>query len=366
MAFKSYTSCVQPADYHDPPTYLEAVLADVALLFAAPEAVGPALMFELETVLDYMLNGKLVCLGGDVCAVGQVLGFEPASEKSFPDNIDNDFSINLLLYPSVLGDFIDKDLDTSWKEVKKLPQGGLVTEVPGMPEPHEAEGGKRYQPYSAKVKIEDAYKIGGWNTMFPLKEAITAPVFHLECEGSRISDMYHTLEDISGLGTGVCKLKLGPIPIGKLFCSVVAALLWPIVVAALVAAWLAADDGSAADPRVGADQGELEAGDFIVATGRWTFDASHQGWNEMHPVKTLQRISRGFSDLPVGAEAVDLIVRWCRAVMVVPPGDRAGPGGTPASMTPSQQQTWDGQLDPRNRWIVHPDLDGCAPSEAIR
>ena len=82
MAFKSYTSCVKPQDYQNPPSELEIGLADLALLFTAPELLGPTVIFELETLLDYLLNGKLIGLDGDRCAVGQLISFEPASSKS--------------------------------------------------------------------------------------------------------------------------------------------------------------------------------------------------------------------------------------------------------------------------------------------
>ena len=61
------------------------------------------------------------------------------------------------------------------------------------------------------------------------------------------------------------------------------------------------------------------------------------------------------------------IDRWCARVSEVPPPDRDGPGAQPASMTPAQQDTWDAQRDPSNRWTIHPDIEGCVPREpAIR
>jgi hypothetical protein len=41
---------------------------------------------------DYLLGGKLVCLGGDECAIGRITHFEAPSSKSFPANLDKTIS----------------------------------------------------------------------------------------------------------------------------------------------------------------------------------------------------------------------------------------------------------------------------------
>jgi hypothetical protein len=364
MAFKSYTTCVQAGDYEDLDMTLEEVGAASALLAGGAASVL-AISFAvsaLEKACNYMLHGKLVCLGGDRCAVGTLVQFETTSEKSFPDDIDNDFSMNLMLWPFFLEDFVDEtDFSKAYGRVTSDPdQGALVTERPGMPKPHEADDGSRYDPYKADVDIVDAYAIGGFNTMVPLTHSIKVPVLHCECEGSRIHDILQTLEDIGGFGTGICGWKPLGIPIGKVVCTIVQTLLAPIVLAALTIAWFAADEGNADDARTDPEAGELKLGNIVVITGRWVYDAGHTGWNEFHPVKTIQKISES----PFGPEpGADLFKRWCTLTSEVPPPDRDGPGEQPASMTPGQQDTWDAQQRAEHRWVLHPAVDGCRGSE---
>lgn len=358
MAFKSYTQCVDPHDYENPDFTLEAVLAGLGVLLSNPAVAVYAGLSILEEALDYMLNKKLVCLGGDRCAVGRIVGFETVEDKPFPDSVDNDFSINLMLYPSSLGDFVGKDGDTSWQEAKTEIQGQLISEQADMPEPRTPSGSKHYDPYFVDVDIVDAYAIGGFNTMIPLKENIRVPVFHVEAEGSRIHDLLKTLQDIQSLGLGskFCKIPI----IGWVVCAIAKVLLAPIIAAALVVAWFAADDGNASDARVDPEAGKLELGDLVVVTGRWTWDGGHSGWNELHPLKTIRKAGTK-ADYPPDPESV--VKRWCTLTSEVPPPDRDGPGGAPTGMTPPQQKTWDEQRQPENRWVIHPAIDGCRPRD---
>jgi hypothetical protein len=367
VPFKSYTSCVRPGDYHD--LYLTAaeIGAGFALLSGGIGAVVavPAAMALLEETLRYMLKGKLVCLGGDRCAVGTLIGFETTADKSFPSNIDNDFSMNLMLWPFSLQDFIGKTKFADSLKAVQLshPQGCLVTEQSGMPNPHESPFGPKYQPDPVSIDMVDAYAIGDFNTMVPLTGPIDVAAFHCECEGSRISDMLNTLEAIGSLGTGggLCEWKLFGIPIGSTICAVVETVLAPVVAIALTAAWFNATDGSPDDARLDPRAGELKLGNVVVITGRWSYDAGHTGWNELHPVKTIQKIAETPAGLDAGGD--NLYLQWCGLTSAVPPPDRDGPDGTPASMTPSQQQTWDAQQRPENQWQLHPLVDGCQPPE---
>ena len=321
-------------------------------------------MAMLEEILTYMLKGKLVCLGGDRCAVGTIIKFETTADKSFPDNIDNDFSMNLMLWPFSLQDFVGANFADSLAAVQKSEQGALVTEQPDMPNPHESPFGPKYKPDPVDVDIVDAYTIGDFNTMVPLKGPIQVPAFHCECEGSRISDMLNTLEAIGSLGTGggLCEITVFGIPIGAAICSIVETVLAPVVAIALTAAWFNADDGSPDDARLDPQSGELKLGNVVVITGRWSYDAGHTGWNELHPVKTIQKVA----ETPFGIDAggTDLATQWCTLTTPVPPGDRDGADGAPASMTPSQQQTWDAQQEPQNQWQLHPAVDGCQPPDS--
>lgn len=359
MAFKAYTTCVDRDDYENPDFSVEAAIATLGAFLANPIGGTWAALNLIEKLLDYMLNKKLVCLDGDRCAVGRVVSFETVDEKSFPADVDNDLSINLMLFPSSLGDFVGKDGTEAWEDAKTEVQGELITEQADMPEPRTPDDGKHYSHYATNVTIEDAYAIGGFNTMVKLEQPIHVPVLHTECEGSRIHDLLVTLQDIESLGFGkdFCDIPV----IGWITCAIAKIFLSPIIVGALIAAWFTADDGNPDDARVDPDAGELALGDLLVITGRWVFDAGHAGYNELHPVKTIQKIG-GKADYPL-EDPVTFVKRWCERTSDAPPPDRDGPGGAPQSMTPEQQATWDAQLEPHNRWVIHPAIDGCAPKD---
>src|SRR5215472_13090152 len=140
MAYRQYTHCVQPADYVDPlprtnnAFQIIAAIADGVLIGGwLPDAILGC---------DYLLGGKLVCLGGDECAIGHITHFEPPSSKSFPANLDNDFSLNILLSPQGLGSFAgEPDNREDHKKAVAAAQGALLKEQKqlGMPIPHEDE-----------------------------------------------------------------------------------------------------------------------------------------------------------------------------------------------------------------------------------
>lgn len=357
-----YTSCVQPADYK-PLNVTPQVIALIAGALAGGPvgllAAGAGVMSALERVLEYMLNGKLVCLGGQRCAIGVAAAFETVSEKPFPDDIDNDWSINLILSPDSADSFVvipfptDPDPTTvikrkALKSAQAGPQGPLVTEQPNMPEPREPLAGwGHYGGYFAGPGG------GGWDYQ---------PVLHLECEGSRIHDVRKTLEDISSLGTGggLCEIPF----FGKIACAIVAAILSPIIAVALTVAWFNADEGSAADAM---DPGApaLKVGDLIVANGRWSYDAGHGGYNELHAIRSIQIIDNGRDWLhpqgatPWGTDFAAYHDRWCSLIAEVPP--RQADGAPPVPATPEQQQTADRQAQPENTWELHPAIDGCRP-----
>src|SRR5262249_58440575 len=139
MAYRQYTHRVQPADYVDPlPRTNNAFQVIAAILDGGLGGWLP------DAILgcDYLLGGKLVCLGGDECAIGYITHFEPPSAKSFPENLDNDFAINILLAPQGLGNFtFQSDNRVDFQTAVNGPQGRLLAEQKqlGMPIPHEDE-----------------------------------------------------------------------------------------------------------------------------------------------------------------------------------------------------------------------------------
>jgi hypothetical protein len=373
MAGPEYTSCVAPEDYEDPNFTVEQITAAAAVVAAfftggaALVALGPAAFSALRKVLEYMLNGKLVCLDGERCAIGWVAELEPVGyQKPFPDNVDNDFSINLVLAPASLHSFVRdaSDADKARKENLAIAQGTpiqgvLITERSGMPEPREAEAAYgRYHGYYSWFEGPDFGErviVGDEQVHIPFQKAPTGPfpvpVLHAECEGSRIHDLLAVLDNIPpGLGAA-CKVPL----IGPLLCALVSTLLAPLVIAALIAAWAAAEGGDPAD----AGAGTVGVGELLVVNGRWTYDAGHSGWNETHAVKTIQKVPDPVVDW---STFDDFQQRWCRLTSEAPPKPEQ-PGAKPVGMTPGQETAWERQQRPENDWELHPDVDGCEPAE---
>lgn len=372
MAYKSYTSCVQPNQYKNldlTPQIVIAVLGLLGAVFTAGILAIASLLASLsalEATLDWMLNGKLICLGGDRCAVGTVAAFETVQDKSFPDSVDDDFSINLMLYPFSVDTFIGQPSfypisSSAWagsascQAVEQSEQGVLVTPISTFTNAQKARDAgdiSWYAPYDCSLDPIPAYILDNYITQ-PAGET-DIPVLHCECEGSRIHHLLAFLEGLGSLGTGggLCGWKPLGIPLGAVICSVVQAALLPVTLVGLVVVWFNATDGNPDDARTDPNGGELTIGDMIVVTGRWSYDAAHTGWNELHPVKTIQKVD---SATAVGS---DLAKVWCELLAVVPP-----PGATtPGTMTPGQWRTFQAQGQPANQWQLHPVVDGCMGS----
>jgi hypothetical protein len=376
MAYRQYTHCVQPADYVDPLPRTDnafeviGAIVDGALGGWLPDAILGC---------DYLLGGKLVCLGGDECAIGHITHFEPPSAKSFPQNLDNDFSLNILLAPQGLGDFAsESDNRKDWTNATSAPQGQVLAMQPGMPIPHEDEVDVT-DDYNFVLHPVDSQRFFGYYSIYPDNHYLAydpsqspfqvpgsdgspfaTPALHLEAEGDRVCKVCAVISALTGgsVGQAICSATVFGIPVGSFICHIVGIALTPflpLLAAAVGIAWASARDGNVDDPRVGDGGGELHFGDLVVAQGRWVYDAGHKGWNELHPLKTIQRIDESSYD---DANIVDLRQRWCGSLANVPPFTPPG-DPPPAGMTSGQAVTWTGQCQPQNQWVLHPDLDGC-------
>jgi hypothetical protein len=370
-----FTHCVDKSEYHNPVSFgVDAGLATMG-----------------KDGCDYLLGRKLVCLDGTRCAIGTVIHIEPVGyHKSGFEQIDNDFCINVLLFPHEVGQFGPgtgaTDKISNWNEVKgDHIQGALIEDqalgltpnepatgptpyavtylfgVPGGPSPYEPNE----DPTERKLEEvkQDASGI----------HRIDIPVLHAEFEGSRIFAVCNAIRPFldaatGGPGPGACRAAIGWIPFfGDAVCtlveSLVALALAPAMAAAAAAAWTAA--GIADDAFLtGPISRQISLGEPVIITGRWTWDGGHSGWNEFHPTFTLQKIV--FPDKVTAGyphdEAKAFVDRWCDLVMGVPPPTGEAATGLTA-MTPEQQETLDRQRRPENGWGFHPAIDGCLPSD---
>lgn len=362
-----YTRCVPAADYSNPGSF------GVDL---GPGGLG-------KDACDYLLGRKLVCLGGVRCAIGTIIHIEPVGyQKPFPDDIDNDFCVNLLLFPHSLGEFGD-DTIVNWHRVTNDGiQGELILHDPAvMPEAKEPAPGAPPEPtpYTVTYLFGDGpphpYEPAEDKTERLLEEVKQdaagirrrpIPVLHGEFEGSRIFFVCKAIEPFldaitGGPGAGACRNTIGKIPlIGGIICTIietiVAIALAPFMAAAAAAAWAAAgafDEAFITGPV----SRRVALGDDVIVTGRWVWDGGHSGWNELHAVHTLQKIV-----LPTSAtagfpkdEANDFVDRWCRLVAAAPP-----PVGSMSSgLTVEQEENRDRQRRPEHGWLFHPAVDGC-------
>ncbi|ABG94998.1 hypothetical protein RHA1_ro03195 [Rhodococcus jostii RHA1] len=393
VGYGRYTRCVAKSTYSNP-AFSDGVVAFVFSLFGW----GTSWAAVAEDGCDYLLGRKLVCLGGVHCAIGTIAGIE--KDKSFPENIDNDFCVNLLLFPHETVEFIESDFEvrariargedryppqnrlSNWQKVTSDGiQGALILHDPDtMPVPDDPRTDGSAKPYSTTYirrgatdegspyeQKEDEIERNIEENILTNYSFGEVPVLHCEFEGARIFMVCRAVAPFLDLATGVgdgCRAALGGIPlIGDVICdiieTVVAWALFPIMVTAIANAW---EDAREFDEELGTGPVKrwVELDEPVIVTGEWVWDGSHQGWNEIHPVHTMQKIvlpPRTGGHIPP-ADADNFVKQWCRLVLKVPL-----PGQPLTAMTPEQQDTHIRQQRPENQWAYHPDIDGCLPRE---
>jgi hypothetical protein len=392
----SYTHCTDRADYKDQPTF---------------SGWDPA-AFIIDSCA-YGQGGKLVCLPATTteptyrCAVGRVIEIEETGyDKVGYEALDNDWCINLLLAPQELSDFtptVDAstgkrtpyDADKAFGDALAKPQGELLAvDKTVMPAPHEgwATSPVCQVPYFYDQQNEPIlfhFNIGQpvpldigpnllanlYNPLEGERDAARAqlaalfgvdvtkiPVLHCEVEGSREHDFCAVAvplaEGAKAFSDG-CHAALGWVPfgIGDAVCKLVSAVVsWLAAAAAALAGlgtWGMAHPG---DELVG---GLIQLGDAVALSGRWVFDAAHQGQNELHPVLTVQKLGEGdFSAIDDVKQFQD---DWCSLISEAPPPDEVI-GSVTSGLTPAQQAVHGNQQQPSQRWRIHPAVDGCRGS----
>src|SRR4249919_2398936 len=151
-----YTSCVEPEDFSLPSTAVVATLGalvavgGIAALFSA--GIGAliaiaALVQLLRYVLDFMLNGKLICLhrtnpdcecgpeGGTICAIGEVADTEGVGEDKNPiEDVDNDYAMNIILAPFNMRSFAANNVGVSSAEIPQAVKDKNYTIAAAQPQ----------------------------------------------------------------------------------------------------------------------------------------------------------------------------------------------------------------------------------------
>jgi hypothetical protein len=365
----------------------------------------------LRYFLNWLLHGKLICLhrqsnpdcicsgpaGVTVCAIGEIVDTEDVGQDKNPvEDIDDDYAINLALFPFDMREFAAKGFVDAGKELRGTKrtysneyraylqslmaiatqparaQHDLLTRSQGAHGEVAEFGYLRtmvmhsdgsYLPWTQVVGRDSGTPLAGpdehdrWVDYLLKNEPLSpkkfsAPVLHCEFEGSRPNDMLAALEGFP-FGSSFCKKNC----FTKLVSKVVAAVLAPVVLAAVALAWLRNTAGST-DPAL-VDGGTIGPKCRVIVRGSWVYDTGHQGWNEIHAVRIVQRVDWVPND-PVAFKA--FLHVWCERLAETPTSDGTPQGGAGAGI-PSAQQTLVAQGLPENQWEFHPSVDGCQPRD---
>lgn len=357
MGYRQYTSCVKPINfgpdlsfthnswqsYTGLTLFIGLIVAGVAAslnVYTAVITIGMLVL--LITFLIWWLHIRLICLGGEQCAIGANLG-KPTVQPQKKGG-DDDATINLVLAPGplVLADALVDAIPKQdyWNEV----QGNLTAEQAPI-----LQIGRDYVQDQEHVR----------NYMKRL---------HCEFEGSGIRNVLAWASVVLALlVAAVAALVLLPPPANFILYVIL------VILAGLITllAGLTAFDVGPFDPLNPGDPGDvnpnlghLERGDIVFIKGDWIYDSLHTGWNEIHAVHAGCKITHidvvkdehggdvqfvaWPSDIGMGLgletpeRAKEAVTAWCDAQKCA---DDAEEGGS--------------REDPAQNWIIHPLIDGC-------
>lgn len=295
-----------------------------------------AAIFELCAFLH---GGKMICIQDSTCAIGRIMELIPVGQdKSGFEKMDDDFTFNILPSPH--------------SPVEILPE--MV-----MSDPHQAPF-MQEQPPSNDLGLDFA----GVSVKFTDIPHDT-DVFHIEVKGCRVHDVCAVLKVMSfgaPIVGAICSIPL----IGWVICAIVAAIWLAITAAAVGIAWAATHNGDindVYDPAAGeltaADPNTGEGGDVVLVRGDWVYDAGHSGWNEVHPVRHVQKLTPEIDARYRGMDKADpaLVEDFKREVLDVWCFE-VGRAYDPLVI--------DAQKKPENQWHIHPSVDGCREEPVIK
>ena len=331
MPFNQETQCVSPSGFSTMNQYVSATIAaimgaGIGALIAGTAAMPWCIPFSLTiggavwliSYCEWWLFGRLICLGGDKTVVGMLVSTEPPGNKSFPDSLDTDFSINLLVASNPPG------VDQATAETS-MPFGFLMKE----------QDATKNIPVDFKGESATDQATG-----------VKSAVLHAEFEGSGIADALIGAQ--IGLALAVASLIAClaiPPPWGPIIAGILALLAWLAMLLGMLFGLGDEGDPGDVDPSLGtlhtndAANGGLGA-DLLAVMGTWVYDSAHEGWNEIHPIKLCEKVGTWNGAWP--ADIGDIIKHWDAAI-----ADATSP------------TTGAEQKNPQHQWSVHPDLDGC-------
>lgn len=282
---------------------------------------------------DFLHGGKLICLGNDSCTIGRIVELIPVGKgKSGFEKMDDDFTFNILLSPHA-------PIETGNEMVMSDPHQG-----PFIDEQSESRDlGLGYEGQSVQFT-----SLGDHDT----------EVFHCEVKGCRVHDCCAVLKVMS-FGAPIVGFICSIPVIGWAVCAIVAGIYLAILAAAFAIAWYATHNGhinDVYDPAAGtltaANEDTGAGGDVVLVRGDWAYDAGHAGWNEIHPIRSVQKLTDVIdSRFRAMTKATPALVEEFKTQVLDVWCFYAGQADDP--------DVKDEQDEPENDWDIHPDVDGC-------
>ena len=329
--------CVHPTDYRP---LGAATLAISSLIFGVISGIGGnplggaisgalwiAAVFDL---CRYLSGGKLICHDLKVCVIGRIVQLIPVGQdKSGLEQMDDDFTFNIVMSPHASTESVSDIAATDPYQGKYI-----------QPQPGPMSLGLGYEGESVKfTNLTD-----------------DTEVLHCEVKGCRVHDVCVVLKLLAfptAAAAVICSIPV----IGWVACliALAAVALLTLIVGGIV--WAATHNGDlndVLDPNSGfpeaADPDTGLGGDVVLVRGDWVYDAGHAGWNEIHPVRYVQKLeipTEFHGDNPADTVLVERFKReildpWCFEVAKT-----------------DDPQVRAEQDKPENSWHIHPWIDGC-------
>lgn len=329
--------CVPPGDFKPVQAETLAILSVIFLVIGGvignPIAGVVSGVMWIAAVFDlcrFLEGGKLICHELDVCVIGRVAELIPVgADKSGLENMDDDFTFNLVLSPHASTESVATLTATDPN------QGRFIVEQPGP-----AGLGLGYKGVS--VKFTDL--------------AADTDVLHCEVKGCRVHDVCVVLKIMAFPTAAVAAICSIPV-LGWLACliALIIVALITLIIGGIV--WAVTHNGDINDvldpdsgPLTAADPKTGKGGDIVLVRGDWCYDAGHSGWNEIHPVRYVQKldVSADFNGDDLADAA--LVARF-KTEVLDPFCFEVGRASDPLVI--------DAQGEPENSWHIHPSIDGC-------
>ena len=370
MAFFQYTKCVPVEDHSGKTVFTLAVIGAIVVLLMAGLLNPYFLVAALLAIMAYChwwLYQRLICLGGQRCAIGLLGNVEPPEDKSFPNSLDTDYSINLILAPHQPQEKppevpIALRLTLHHQIADDGIQGDLIREQSAT-----ADADYEFQGYFSSV--------GG--PEFPFAE--DQPYLHCEFEGGGVKVLYDAAK--AALALAVVASVFCAIPIvGWVVCAILSIISLIVIVVGLFSGLADTGKPSVFDPKTGNTLTTLEnLHDILFVYGEWVYDTAHEGWNEIHPLRACQLVAKAVwhgSKIDWDEAIAPFMVMTGKWSFDMTDPAKPKPVKTSGPPTTDDWKAWvkswcdavteanhpdtkKEQEEPENEWEEHCDIDGC-------